>query len=225
MGEGVDPLPRCSCNRFQELLQYSSKMEVKVAHGFYIGKIVPSDVDGPGTRSVVHFAGCSIGCVGCFNPHTHDQANPLVWKADAQSVAREMVSVSPLVTVSGGEPTDQCEALYELLVALRSEGAESVIMFTGRRVEWLRANRPAWLRIEAEKLVDVIIDGPYVRKLDEKSPVMRGSSNQRILTYTDVYTEADFRYRDIEINIDAEGLVMTGFPDAELIEALTLMAG
>lgn len=196
-----------------------------MTHGFYIGRVVPSDVDGPGTRAVVHFAGCSIGCPGCFNPHTHAGAGPGVWKADAHSVARDMVAVSPLATISGGEPTDQCEALYDLLVALRAEGAESVVMFTGRRVEWLRTHRPAWNRIEAERLVDVVVDGPYVRKLDESSPVMRGSSNQRILTYTDVYTEADFRQRDIEINIDGEGLVMTGFPDSELIEALNLMAG
>ena len=139
-----------------------------MAYGFYIGKIVPSDVDGPGTRSVVHFAGCSIGCPGCFNPHTHDQTNPLVWKADAHTCARAMVEVSPLATISGGEPTDQIEALYDLLIALRAEGAESVVMFTGRRVEWLRTHRPLWNRIEAERLVDVVVDGPYVRKLDER---------------------------------------------------------
>jgi anaerobic ribonucleoside-triphosphate reductase activating protein len=196
-----------------------------VTKGFYIGKIVPSDVDGPGTRAVIHFAGCSIGCPGCFNPHTHSGSAPGVWSGDAHSIAREMVAMSPHVTISGGEPTDQDQALYELLIALRLEGAESVVMFTGRRVEWIRARRDNWSAIESEGLIDTVIDGPYIAKLDETDAVMRGSSNQRIIHYTTRFSDSDFQNRDIEINIGAEGFVMTGFPDHDLIEALTLMAG
>lgn len=34
-----------------------------------------STVDGPGRRSVVQVAGCSIRCAGCYIPETHERAN------------------------------------------------------------------------------------------------------------------------------------------------------
>ena len=34
-----------------------------------------STVEGPGRRSVVQLAGCSIRCPGCYVPETHDRAN------------------------------------------------------------------------------------------------------------------------------------------------------
>lgn len=199
-------------------------MEVKVTKGFYIGDIVPSDVDGPGTRAMIHFAGCSLACPGCFNPHTHALMGPGVWSGDAQSVARDMVAVSPLVSISGGEPTDQPEALYELLVALRDAGAESVVLFTGRRVEWLEKRSPV-LWVAMQLLIDVVIDGPFIQARMESNQVMRGSSNQRIITLTDAYTEDDFRDRDVQVLVEGDRLVVTGFPDADLLEAFSLMAG
>lgn len=196
-----------------------------MTQGHYIGKIVASDVDGPGTRAVVHFAGCNIGCIGCFNPHTHDADAEGVWTADASGVARRMLTASRHVTISGGEPTDQPEALLALLIALKDQGVESVVLFTGRRVEWLYRNRSEWSQIMTPELVDVVIDGPYVKTLDEPNPVMRGSSNQRIFTVSDKYTLCDFEERDIQISLTADGMTLTGFPDAELLEALMLAAG
>ena len=34
-----------------------------------------STVDGPGRRSVIQVAGCSIRCAGCYVPETHDRTN------------------------------------------------------------------------------------------------------------------------------------------------------
>jgi anaerobic ribonucleoside-triphosphate reductase activating protein len=83
------------------------------------GMIIPSLVDGPGERAVVHFAGCSIGCPGCFNPETHDGQG---WARTVQSVASEMLAISPRVTISGGEPTQQPFLLRLLLRELRAQG-------------------------------------------------------------------------------------------------------
>jgi anaerobic ribonucleoside-triphosphate reductase activating protein len=188
-------------------------MEVTVTSKIAIyGEIVMSTVDGPGERAVIHFAGCAIGCAGCFNPQTHDATAPGVWRDSAQSIAAKMLAVSPRVTISGGEPTDQFDGLRDLLVALRSLGCEDIVMFTGRTVEWLRARYP-WSSIEDEKLVDVVIDGPFVKNRLASSG-MRGSDNQRIIPVTDKWSSDDFEAREIEFTLDSDGRVfITGFPD------------
>lgn len=179
------------------------------------GKIVPSDVDGPGERAVIHFAGCSVGCPGCFNPHTHDASAPGVWRAPAQSIARLMLTVSDRVTISGGEPTDQLQGLYDLCKSLREEGCRDIVMFTGRRIEVLQ-KRPRWNVLIEEKLVDVVVDGPFIeRRLATDG--MRGSDNQRIIPITNLWTSDDFRAREIEFTLNEDGsVVLTGFPDEEM---------
>lgn len=192
-------------------------MEVKVTVKkiAVYGEIVLSTVDGPGERAVVHFAGCNIGCPGCFNPQTHDAQAPGVWRDDAQSLARKMLVVSRSVTISGGEPTDQFDGLRDLLIALRDLGCDDIVMFTGRTVEWLRL-RYDWASIEAGGLVDVVIDGPFVKNR-LASTGMRGSDNQRIIPVTSKWVAEDFEAREIEFTLDGDGRVfITGFPDESM---------
>ncbi len=193
-----------------------------------IGKIVASEgVDGPGRRAVVHFAGCVIGCAGCFNPHTHAFSGADVWTQSACDLADNLLAVSPAVTISGGEPTDQPGALLMLLRALRARGCDDIVMYTGRTVEALRGESPApeirarvaaWATIEAECLVDVIIDGPFVSaRLERDGGLTRGSTNQRVICLTDRWTVDDFYGRETQITLDESGnIIVTGFPRVEL---------
>jgi anaerobic ribonucleoside-triphosphate reductase activating protein len=126
-----------------------------------------------------------------------------------------MLEVSPRVTISGGEPTDQFDGLRELLLELRRQGCDDIVMFTGRTVEWLRLRYP-WAAIEAEGLVDVVIDGPFV-KSRLASTGMRGSDNQRVLPVTPKWVASDFDAREVEFTLDEMGrVVITGFPDESM---------
>jgi len=62
-------------------------------------------------------------------------------------------------------------------------------------------------------LIDVLIDGPFDIEKAEKTLLARGSSNQRFLSLTGRYTEADFYMPGkVELMIDKNGLVTgTGF--------------
>lgn len=183
------------------------------------GEIVLSTVDGPGERAVVHFAGCSIGCKGCFNPHTHAPIGDRVWQDSAQSIARRILAVSRDVTISGGEPTDQMDGLYCLLSELREHGATSVVMFSGRTRLWL-LTLPLWRAIEALGLVDVLIDGPYVQARPEATET-KGSNNQLLHFLTQSLQADDFMRREIEFSIGNDGRVsLVGFPDGDLIDLL-----
>ena len=66
------------------------------------GRIVASEVDGPGVRAVVHFAGCSIRCPGCFNRELWAESGPNVREVETADLAAEILAISPHVTISGG---------------------------------------------------------------------------------------------------------------------------
>lgn len=180
------------------------------------GKVESSFVDGPGERAVIHTAGCSIGCAGCFNPHTHALTGKGIRNQFPAELAKEILAVSSEVTISGGEPTDQLVELVELLRLLKKENA-GIILYSGRtRYQLLKI--PEWLIIESERLVDVLIDGPFVQNRLETRE-MKGSQNQVIHLLTKRYQESDFHNRLTEVQLDEMGnLVILGFPSQEFLQ-------
>lgn len=182
------------------------------------GGIVLSSVDGPGQRAVVHFAGCSIRCKGCFNTAIWSGVGRKVRRMPVAELARTILRVSRRVTISGGEPTDQPLALVALLRELRRAGCSDIVMFTGRRWE---SARPELHAIAHERLVDAVIDGPFEFDHAEDGQVTRGSTNQRIIHLTDRLTPADFAHRDVQVHLDLDGrTTVTGFPSRDLLVAL-----
>ena len=189
------------------------------------GGLAISKVDGPGRRAVIHTAGCSIGCPGCFNPHTHDVTKPGVSFVSAYDFAFEVakfVEVNGLdgLTISGGEPTDQMDALVEFLRVVRWEGVDSIVMFSGRRRAWLEKHRTMWAEIVDCELIDVLIDGPFDRNRLAAAG-LRGSENQEIHMITSQHEQSDFNMRGVEIQIDSTGnVIVLGFPEQEMLNEL-----
>ena len=83
------------------------------------GVVRESIVDEPGIRFTVFVQGCPHHCPGCHNPQTHDPAggydceiSRLLEEFDRDPLLRGM-------TLSGGEPIEQAEALLVLARAVR----------------------------------------------------------------------------------------------------------
>ena len=149
---------------------------VRIA-GVYHGSLV----DGPGRRSVVRFQGCPIRCPGCYVPETHSLTGGM--SVSIAGVAAELTGERGAprdgVTILGGEPFAQHEALLALLHQLKRTGLH-VVVYTGYTLEALRARgRPAMT--EAMGLIDLLIDGPYVKELADDARQWRGSRNQRLI--------------------------------------------
>ncbi|MFH9815199.1 4Fe-4S single cluster domain-containing protein [Streptomyces sp. NPDC017230] len=153
------------------------------------GTHFPLETLGPGRRLGVWFQGCSLACAGCMSRHT--------W--DARGGTR--VSVSALLelwgealergaeglTVSGGEPLQQPDALAGLLAGaagLRDETADGaaaggtdgadLLVYTGYEPHELTERQEAALRHS-----DAVITGRF-RVAEPTGLVWRGSANQRI---------------------------------------------
>ena len=136
-----------------------------------------SIVDGPGIRSVIWFQGCPHACPGCHNPATHaiDGGYTMTIEEIIDGVAKQPWKG---VTISGGEPFMQAEALLKLVEGLHGLG-KSVWIYSGFTLERLLESVPQ--AREILKYAQTLVDGPYIRELRDPLLEFRGSSNQRLV--------------------------------------------
>ncbi len=129
---------------------------------------------GPGRRIGLWLQGCSIGCAGCISPDTWD---PTLGGTTVAEVAARLSAWAPLadgLTVSGGEPFDQGDALAELLAGWRRMSSGDVLAFSGYAFERLSG----WLEAHPG-LIDALVAGPFERHAAQ-TLALRGSDNQTL---------------------------------------------
>ena len=94
--------------------------------------------------------------------------------------------VNPLlsgITLSGGEPFAQAEALCAVAEGVQAM-RKNVMTYTGYTFEALLARNDHWTNRLLE-LTDILVDGPYMEELRDLELQFRGSSNQRLLYQAD----------------------------------------
>ncbi len=164
-----------------------------------------SRANGPGTRFVIWFQGCSLACPGCFNPLSHDPRD-----GEVQGVERLFDRIAATagiegVTLSGGEPFQQPEALLALVQSVRQRLPQlSLLVFSGyTHKEILRLpTGPATLAC-----IDVLIAGRYAQTRPHGHGLL-GSANQRVHHLTGRYTpDAIRQVPPAEIRIAADGSI------------------
>jgi len=141
----------------------------------YAGHAFPVEGLGPGRRVAIWLRGCDRRCAGCISPE--------LWEpGEATPVAEIAAALAPLLaqadglTVSGGEPFYQAEALAALIELLRRQADMEVMVYTGFLLEELAARGGASTALLES--IDMLIDGPF----EENTPNTlrwRGSDNQR----------------------------------------------
>ncbi len=142
------------------------------------GTAEDSIVDGPGLRLAVFAQGCPHRCEGCHNPATwpFDAGRQERTEALAQRALKNPLCAG--VTLSGGEPFAQPEAMADLARRVR-EGGKSVWIYTGYTLEELeRGENPSWAALLGQ--ADILVDGAFVLAQRSLELRFRGSRNQRI---------------------------------------------
>ena len=93
-----------------------------------------SVVDGPGIRTVLFMQGCDLHCKGCQNRSTWDIEKGK--KVDIDELVNELNKkvFNKKITISGGEPLMQKEALIELVTKLNDLGFD-IALYTGHQKE------------------------------------------------------------------------------------------
>lgn len=191
-----------------------------------VARVVPAtSVEGPGVRTAVWVAGCSIRCRGCFNEHLFEQSAGL--PMDPQRIVQTALEHGAEgLTLLGGEPFDQAGRLISLVDACQGAGL-GVVTFTGYTLGALLA-RVRDGDADAEELMrrtDLLIDGPYLSDRPEPSRPWIGSANQQFRYLTKRYewiAESLPVTRDaLEVRISASGEVqINGWAPSTTLEGL-----
>lgn len=133
-------------------------------------------VDGPGFRTSIYCAGCDHRCPGCHNPQS--------WAFDGgkeMDVASLMkiIMADPFanVTFTGGDPMYQAAGFAELARAIHTYSNKDIWCYTGFVYESLIHEDQR----ELLENLDVLVDGPFIQKLQDSDLLFCGSSNQRLI--------------------------------------------
>ncbi|MDR0832076.1 MAG: anaerobic ribonucleoside-triphosphate reductase activating protein [Bacillales bacterium] len=138
-----------------------------------------STVDGPGFRVTIFTQGCLQRCLGCHNPLTQDL------KGGIELTSLEVIEKclnNPLargITLSGGEPFLQSEALLEVIKGIKKVKPHyDFIAYSGYLYEDLLKKENCRQLLDE---LDILIDGPFVLEQKDLLLWFRGSSNQRVI--------------------------------------------
>jgi anaerobic ribonucleoside-triphosphate reductase activating protein len=171
-----------------EPLNSVDSLRVREGTTVRVGRIRHQSLDeGPGYRTVLWFAGCSIRCIGCQTPELWSRASGQAVLLDVvrRALDRGQAIGDRGVTMIGGEPFDQPEALAELCEHVKSTwpsstSAPRLMLYSGYTIETLQSrNDPAVAR--ALTTADVLVDGPFIQTLFDANLAYRGSRNQRLI--------------------------------------------
>lgn len=139
---------------------------------------------GPYTRAVIWVQGCLFACNNCIVPESWDlKAGELV---SVEDLAKWILLQTEIegITISGGEPMLQAEALSELIGHIRCHKDLGVVCYTGYTLEQLQKGTICQQNLLQK--IDLLIDGVYQEK-SHQDLRWRGSTNQRLLPLTNRY--------------------------------------
>lgn len=133
-------------------------------------------VDGHGVRLSIYTQGCQRNCPGCHNPQTHDFNNGQSMDLEAIMTEIENTPYISGITVSGGEPMAQHEAVTELCRLIKERTNLNIAVYTGYMYDEVAESFPLLLN-----QIDFLIDGPYLKEQRSYDLYFVGSSNQRYI--------------------------------------------
>jgi len=130
----------------------------------------PSLCDGIGYRTVLFLQGCNLHCKGCQNKSTWDITKGI--KIEVKELANQLRNkcFNKELTITGGEPLMQADALKDLLEELKDF---DLCLYTGHLLNEVPQDILNYL-----KYIKV---GPFVQELKTTTKPFVGSKNQEFI--------------------------------------------
>lgn len=195
-------------------------MQTSSKETIYIDLIhYPLYVLGPKKRVGIWFEGCDFGCEGCISQHT--------WRQKEQNRRTILEVVDEVcefdtkrVTITGGEPFQQPQALFKLLQELRGRGVNDILIYSGYEFAYLKNHFK-----DIIELVDAIVDGKF-DKDKESQEIYRGSANQQLYILNSELEPLYEAYktstkRELQIVDRNQQVYLLGIPKIEDSEKIT----
>lgn len=182
-----------------------------------------TDLEGPGYRIAIWFAGCSIKCKGCCNPHLFERNTNQ--KMSIESLIEKLDKILGRypdlegISLLGGEPLDQPDAVHEILRFTNSKGLSSML-YSGFTLEHIKNTDHSRILDE----LDLLVDGPYIESKRELKRRWIGSSNQNLHFLSERYNpEMDCfdKSNELELRLQEGELRVYGFPSDFIRELMS----
>ena len=163
---------------------------------------------GFGRRLGIWFQGCSLRCPGCISADTWPKNQGRTTCEALQETIEPWLHDADGLTVSGGEPFEQPDALEKLLRFVRRTCRGDVLVYSGQSWEALAPEIDRYCG-----LIDVLVTDPFDASAGQ-SLTLRGSDNQRMIVLTDLGRErytalldarVDPSVRTLDMIVDEEG--------------------
>ena len=173
-------------------------------------KYYPVDlVNGPGLRSTLFVSGCIHACEGCYNEVTWNPKSGSEFTQELEDrIIADLLSTEVNrqgLSLSGGDPLhpNNLIPIFNLIARVREECPDKDIwLWTGFTLKEIedgvygdvinptKKSNLMGLRLSILGMVNVFIDGKFVKELADPRLRYRGSSNQKVWKNTDgVFTE------------------------------------
>lgn len=169
---------------------------------------------GYGNRIGLWVQGCSIGCFSCVSRDTWPDSPET--SVDVFEIIRWLVTIPAEqidgITISGGEPFEQPDALRDLVGAFGAWRADTgrvadILVYSGHELSWVEQHHADILAG-----IDVLVPGPYIHELASDLP-LRGSSNQLVVPMTAL---GHARYDDLEPYAQQREQMQLGVDDSDV---------
>lgn len=183
--------------------------------------VMHTKVLGPETRTAIWFQGCQRRCPGCMSPASRAMDGGRVVKVC--DVVQAVLTLKDIegVTISGGEPFLQPDALLDLLKSIRQNSDLGIITYTGNTLEELRELHSYVVNEILDSYVDCLIDGEYIDELND-GMALKGSSNQKVHFLTGRYLPYRQMYerkaRNVEVIATEKDMFFVGVPAKETLQ-------
>lgn len=176
-----------------------------------------TEILGPYHRGVLWVQGCCFSCPGCVAEHLQGEGGS--WCSTGK-MAEYFLSQPQIegITISGGEPFLQADALAEMGKLIRQKKDLGIIVYSGMYLAEIKrlAERKNSVK-EFLSQIDLLIDGRYEKELDDGRRAV-GSSNQTVHHLTARYEKEASDYykkegRQTEIILAGKKMQLIGVPD------------
>lgn len=128
-----------------------------------------SIADGPGLRTLIFMQGCDLRCPFCQNEKIWDKKGGYKWSIKILINELKKNSITKKVTITGGEPLFQLEALETLVDELYKEQF-NIVLYTGHRKEDVPK--------DILSKINYLKYGPFISSKRTSTIPFVGSSNQ-----------------------------------------------
>lgn len=186
--------------------------QIRISH-----YITQTKVLGPGNRFAVWMQGCEKKCKNCIFPDGQKlNGGFFITIGELMEHIKAQPDING-ITISGGEPFLQFDALEYLVREIKKEKKYDIMLYSGYTLHEI-VDRIGQQKADCFfKNIDILIDGEYIDSQNCGS-IYRGSENQKIYFFTEKYLSLKDKFyqtknRDIEFDFGKNHeIIMVGIP-------------